>query len=473
MNTREIDFWIGAEDPRIKPEHFNQIVATAADIAIVITLDGIIETVVINPLNRSVGKLEHWINRELRDFLALDSATRIEALLQEYRDGKRDVTTSVEVNHFDNANWDFPISYSFHTTGHENTMLMLGRDLRPIAELQQRLVKAQLALEKDYESRRDFETRYRVLMETSRDALALIDAASGRITDLNDAAAGLMGADADTLVGGIFANELEAAQRSQALDQLIDAAAADGETSVTFATSRVGKPIAIFPKLFRAAGDRTLLCRIEGELRSEGVAAELADNLSGLFRDGIDALIFTDDKGRIRSANESFLNLTDTAAVANLKSRNLSDFLIRGNVDMKVLLDNAARSGRMRMYSTRLIGQHGSEIPVEISTTHLADNANSRFAFVIRDASRREVLRDASDVQDDEKMRNVLELVGSSPLKDIVSATTDVIEKICIQTAVELTSNNRVAAAEMLGLSRQSLYVKLRKYDLLDKNGSE
>ncbi|MDC0114520.1 hypothetical protein OAI45_05505, partial [Planktomarina temperata] len=29
------------------------------------------------------------------------------------------------------------------------------------------------------------------------------------------------------------------------------------------------------------------------------------------------------------------------------------------------------------------------------------------------------------------------------------------------------TSNNRVAAAEMLGLSRQSLYVKLRKYDLV------
>ena len=32
---------------------------------------------------------------------------------------------------------------------------------------------------------------------------------------------------------------------------------------------------------------------------------------------------------------------------------------------------------------------------------------------------------------------------------------------MCIETAVELTRNNRVAAAEMLGLSRQSLYVKL------------
>jgi len=63
-----------------------------------------------------------------------------------------------------------------------------------------------------------------------------------------------------------------------------------------------------------------------------------------------------------------------------------------------------------------------------------------------------------------------MELVGSSTLKDIVSETTDVVEKMCIQTAVDLTRNNRVAAAEMLGLSRQSLYVKLRKFGLLSKD---
>jgi len=44
------------------------------------------------------------------------------------------------------------------------------------------------------------------------------------------------------------------------------------------------------------------------------------------------------------------------------------------------------------------------------------------------------------------------------------------IEKICIETAIELTQNNRAAAAEMLGLSRQSLYVKLRKFDLLTRD---
>jgi DNA-binding NtrC family response regulator len=46
-------------------------------------------------------------------------------------------------------------------------------------------------------------------------------------------------------------------------------------------------------------------------------------------------------------------------------------------------------------------------------------------------------------------------------LKDIVAETTNVIQKMCIETAIELTMNNRVAATEMLSLSRQSLYVKL------------
>ena len=62
-------------------------------------------------------------------------------------------------------------------------------------------------------------------------------------------------------------------------------------------------------------------------------------------------------------------------------------------------------------------------------------------------------------------------IAHQSMLKDIVAETTDVIEKMCIETALELTRNNRVAAADMLSLSRQSLYVKLRKYGLLNKDG--
>jgi DNA-binding NtrC family response regulator len=49
-----------------------------------------------------------------------------------------------------------------------------------------------------------------------------------------------------------------------------------------------------------------------------------------------------------------------------------------------------------------------------------------------------------------------------------VRETTDLIERLCIEAALELTHDNRASAAEMLGLSRQSLYVKLHRYGLGD-----
>ena len=60
------------------------------------------------------------------------------------------------------------------------------------------------------------------------------------------------------------------------------------------------------------------------------------------------------------------------------------------------------------------------------------------------------------------------DLVGRVPLKDIVRETTDLIEQLCIEAALNLTGDNRASAAEMLGLSRQSLYVKLRRFGMGD-----
>ncbi|MFX9116121.1 helix-turn-helix domain-containing protein, partial [Acinetobacter baumannii] len=57
------------------------------------------------------------------------------------------------------------------------------------------------------------------------------------------------------------------------------------------------------------------------------------------------------------------------------------------------------------------------------------------------------------------------------PLRDLVREATDVIEKLSIEAALELTRDNRASAAEMLGLSRQSLYVKLRRFGLAEQVG--
>ncbi len=469
MTSRGTRYWSGGAIPLIAPELLGDIIATASDIAIVTSAEGAILSVMVNPNHRSFGRLDHWEGRDLREFLTRESVPKLDARLDLF-DERAFTAKAVELNHADGQAWEFPVRYSFHRIGPDRTVLMLGRDLRPIAEMQQQLVKAQLALERDYEAQKEFDTRYRVLMEASREAMVFVNLGSGRIVDANSPAAVLLGGTRADLVGTAFAQEFEGRRRSEFMDMLASSALSSSAADVELTVRRTKRRIRLSPTIFRAAGERVLLCRIDPAEEGEMIADALSENLAALYQEGIDAIVFTDREGTIRAANEAFLNLADAAHLTVVKGRNLGDYLARGSIDTRVLLENTARAGHMRVFATKLQGEYGGQTPVELSATYLDDSAHPAFVFVIRDASRMEAVRRSGGTVSDDAVKSVMELVGSATLKDIVAETTDVVEKLCIETAIELTRNNRVAAAEMLGLSRQSLYVKLRKFGLLGKD---
>lgn len=429
-----------------------------------------IVSVLVNPHHRSFGQLTDWEGSSLKDVLAEGSLRKLDARLADMQSARRG-GIAIELNHADQSNWEFPVRYTIHRIGSDDSFLMLGRDLRPIAEVQQQLVQAQLALERDYETQREMDTRYRVLMEVSRDPVVMVSMSSGRITDINPAAALLLGGQRGDLVGSAIAQEFEGRRRGEFLESMTNLAVAESSAPIELIARRSQKRIFVTPTVFRAAGERILLCQLDTMERGQAGTDELADNLARLYHEGVDGIVFSDAEGNIRGANEAFLNLTDTANIAAVRGRSLTDFLARGAVDLRMLLDNVKRTGQLRLYATRLTTDFMGQIAVEISATWLNDRPNPVLVLVVRDASRAETLRRPAFGQPEEGVRNVMELVGSSTLKDIVAETTDVIEKMCIETALELTRNNRVAAAEMLSLSRQSLYVKLRKYGLLNKDG--
>lgn len=58
------------------------------------------------------------------------------------------------------------------------------------------------------------------------------------------------------------------------------------------------------------------------------------------------------------------------------------------------------------------------------------------------------------------------EAFGAIPLRDLVREATAAIEWRGILIALERAGGNRALAAQMLGLSRQSLYVKMRRFGL-------
>ncbi|PWJ21711.1 transcriptional regulator PpsR [Jannaschia seohaensis] len=462
MNTRESDFWNERSGPRIAPEHFGEIVATAADIALVVGEGGTIISFTTNPLNSAIGRIDHWEGRPITDFLSADSTAKVTRQIAATIRGE-ERPTAIEVNHVDGAAWDFPVRYTTHLTGRDGRVLMLGRDLRPLAELQQRLVRAQIAIEKDYEQQRIYETRYRVLLEATREAVVLVEAASGRMLDVSDAAARLLGSDRGTLTGGAFTQEFTGRRRSEFMDAL--SRASGEERGHVVASLRDGREVTLRPVLFRNAGDRVLLCRIE-RANTPAQAEDVA--LEALFDGAREAIVLTDGEGRIQRANDSFLTMMEIDSLTELRGRTLSELLVRGGVDLKVLHDG----GQAMPLATRLVTRFGSHLPVEVTC---AGPIGAGHGYVFRESSRSAALDGEAAPSDGlnglgADASRVQMLVGSAPLRDIVASMTDVIEKQCIETAIELTDNNRVAAAEMLGLSRQSLYVKLRKYGLLQRD---
>lgn len=460
----------GGSLPLLSPDMLREVIASVADVGFLVAASGAIVSVLMNPSHRAFGQIAHWEGQNFRTVLTSESVAKFDERMREIAAGGEGAR-AVELNHADGTDLEFPIRYSMHRVDDGGTLLLLGRDLRPIAELQQQLVKAQLALERDYETQREIDARYRVLMEATRDAIVLVSMTSGRVVDLNPAAAAILGGSRQELVGSAIAQEFEGRRRGEFLESMANLAAADGLTPLELQARRTHRKVQVVPTMFRAAGERLLMCRLDPADGSDPQKDELTENLGALYHGGVEGIVFTDREGVIRAANEAFLNLADAPNLAAVKGRSLADFLSRGAIDLKVMIDNARRHGHMRLYATKVTTAYEGQVSAEISVAYINDRPHPFHVFVIRDASRAEALRRPALGPADDGMRNVAELVGASTLKDIVAETTDVVERMCIETAVELTRNNRVAAAEMLGLSRQSLYVKLRKYGLLNKDG--
>jgi len=474
MTSRGTKYWNSGAIPLIAPEILGDIIAQVADVGVVISENGTVLSVLVNPGNDTFNRLERWEGRDLREVLTVESVPKFDERLQAFLDGAEQVRP-VELNHSEsNGRWEAAVKYSFHRIGPDGAILLLGRDLQPIAEMQQQLVRAQLALERDYEVQREYDTRFRVLMESMAEAVFFVSAETGEIAEANRAAGHLFDTPVERLTGQPLADCFDTRKRGDLVETLVNHAISAQNKPVQGTLPGGKGRITIFPTLFRAAGERVLLCRMAFADAQLSAADDLGTSIAGLFHSGPEAIIFVAESGDILSANDAFLDLIDVAHDINVRGRSFADFLQRGSVDFKVMIENAARTGRMRSYATKIAGDYGRPRPIDVSVTKLDAGHHTVFGFVMRDSANRiETGASTAATSAHDSMQSVVELVGSATLKDIVAETTNVVEKMCIETAVELTMNNRVAAAEMLGLSRQSLYVKLRKFDLLSRDADE
>lgn len=441
-----------------------ELAAAASDLTLLVSAEGVVETVLANPQSGLAGRVHGWAGQSLAALFTPESWGKLNQRLQ-----GGDAIAPLELNHADSTQYEFPVRYAIRRWGEDGHLLLMGRDLRPLAEVQQQLVLAHRAIGRDHEAQRELETRYRVLMEENSSPLLIVSASSGRIVDLNSSAARLLGSPRNELLNAPIAQEFDGRRRGELLETLSKYATNDTSGFLDLNVRRTGQRVKINAKMFRASGDRLLLCRIGLSESAEAGQSDRNAMLDGLFEKGIDGIVFLDGNGVIKAVNEAFLNLTDSHSQSVMIDRSFADFLSRGAVDLKVLLDNVKRVGHLRHYRTRLNTDYMGEVSVEMSATLLQDRGKPLIAIVVRDSVVADSIVWPAAVTDNEGLRNVMRLVGYSTLKDIVSETTEIIEKMCIEAALEMSGNNRAAAAELLSLSRQSLYVKLRKFGILNK----
>jgi transcriptional regulator PpsR len=157
--------------------------------------------------------------------------------------------------------------------------------------------------------------------------------------------------------------------------------------------------------------------------------------------------------------------MVQMGAESSVLDEPLGRWLGRPGADLTVLLANVLRLGAVRLFSTTLHGELGMEIEVEISASGSPDSDPRFIGVFLRDVGRR--LPGQQRVGGfGQLLESLTQQIGKTGLRRLVDDTVQAVERHYIEEALELTGGNRTAAAELLGLSRQSLYVKLNRYDL-------
>jgi len=450
-----------------------ELVAAASDIALILDRDGVIRDVATNTPELGAEIDGKWIGRAWNATVTQESRVKIEALLH---DASGETTPRWrQVTHVTPKGSDVPVMYSAVKVGSKGRIVAVGRDLRAVATLQQRLVDAQQSVDREYSRLRSAETRNRLLFQLASEAVLILDANTLRIVEANPAATQLLGLNTRRSAGRGFPELFEADSAAPLNAMLASVRSGGRSTDVRARLADGDREVIVAASVFREERSTLLLVRatvLESDRLDELMPGARTRYLD-LAEASLDGFLVTDTEGKVLAANPAFLDLVQVATEEQALGESLESWLGRPGIDLNVILAQLRDHGSVRMFVTTLRGLNGSVADVEICACAMT-GAEPCYGFTVRDIGLRVNAAQRTAPPLTRSVEQLTELVGRVPLKGIVRETSEIIERLCIEAALELTNDNRASAAEMLGLSRQSLYVKLRRYglgDLVDSEG--
>jgi PAS domain-containing protein len=414
------------------PELANLFVSLAGDIALVVGQDGVIQNVAVGAAlaAQSPG---NWIGRPWAETVTGDTRRKIELLLQEA--GGTGVTRKREVNHPGTSGADIPIAYTALRLGRQGPLLVLGRDLRVVAAIQQQLLGAQQDMERDYWALRRDQSHQRELTQVANDAVMVVSGAALQIQIANPAAMELFVDTIGTLAGPAR--------------QLLEKAMQTGKP-VEIRTRRLRSSdlqsqlfdIFAAPVPGHAVGNgQRLLLRARQVGSNEGPPANIAT-------------VITDTAGRILMANDALVAMCSEGVGNTLYGRSLCSLLDSGQGALATVLERVKREGMAKADSV-VLGGHGMVCEADIWATLINDGDQERIGFNLNLHASNAADTLAGALQD------VISHSQGQPLSALLQQVQALTERHAIGDALRSTRANMEASASLLGISTADLSQRL------------
>jgi transcriptional regulator PpsR len=450
-------------DPEILFDGFSKadlvdLAYCAGDIALVIDRGGVIRDVAVGVSDNSFAS--QWIGAKWIDTVTVESRPKIQQLLDPEHVSLRNWR---QVNHPHDGD-DVPVNYRLIKPQNGDWYLAVGRDLRAISALQQRLLKTQQSMERDYLHLRQTQTRYRLLFENIAYPVLIVDADSYEIQQANMACHSLMAAAPGSLEGKNLLDRLDPQHRDDTLAYFGAAAVASSTAPVSIKIFDGNDFVKLSASAFRQSGKQFWLVNFDDG--SHEIPGRQSDRyILDVVEKMPDAFVLADERQAIIVANRAFADLVQAGSVEQLVGASLNGLIGRPDVDLGLLKKQLRDHQNVRNFSSVVNDLNGGQEPVEISAI-MIERAQPLYGYSVRCVGRRERDLPQTGNQFPRSVEQLTDLVGRKTLREIVRESTDLIERMCIEAALVHTSDNRASAAEILGLSRQSLYSKLHRHGL-------
>jgi transcriptional regulator PpsR len=439
------------------------------DVTLLLDMDGVIREATLSPAMQGES-VDGWLGRPWVEIAGDVGGDKVKRMVEDAR--ASGISAFRQINQRFPSGLEIPIEFTTVLLGGRAGMLAIGKNLQAVAELQSRLIAAQQTMERDYWKLREIETRYRLVFDASDEAVVIVSPANLRIVEANRSAVEALNSSRrrnEDLAGREFLHEVASEdreavremlnrvrERGKALSILVHLGP-DAKSWMLRGSLIASDPGHVFLLQFTAAANASL----ERERDAGSTVEKLVDRLP-------DGFVALDETGIIQHANHAFLDLVQIGSKGSAIGESLGRWLWQPGADLNALLANIERHGTVRLFTTTIRGELGTDTEIEISAAQNDDEEQKHIGVLLRNVARRLPVSGESDMLRS-SFGSVNEQIGKSSLRKLVKNAVSIVEQHYVKQALALAGGNRTATAELLGLSRQSLYAKLNLYGLDDK----